>query len=48
METDLSDDEDIFLVVDLFGCVTQISLMDAVPPKVPIKPGEDGWCAALH
>lgn len=44
METDLTDDEDIFLVVDLFGCVTQITLMlGAEPPKVPLKPGDRGW-----
>jgi len=44
MQTDLAEDEPIFLVLDLFGTVTQVTLLDLPPPRVALKPGDgDPW-----
>jgi hypothetical protein len=44
IETDLCEDEPAFLVLDLFGTVTQVTLLNEPPPRVAVKSGDgDPW-----
>jgi hypothetical protein len=44
IETDIEEEAPVFLVLDLFGTVTHVTLLDTPPPRVPIKPGDgDPW-----